>query len=670
MKNKMRYLFFLLVCLGLASCTDDLVSNVTSVDEAAGTESYIKYVTATIEPFGEIYDQASTRGNFVIENGKFKDLWAEKDTIGIFPDAGGQVEFPITTFGTTEAPFDGGGWALKPSHTYSAYFPFSKWNVFKDNKTIPIKYDYSKMEQAANGSTAHLGAFDFMASDATTKSASGGLNFTMKRMSSVLWFDLTVPGADTLTELLLASNQYSFVTEATLNISGAEPVSTKKIVTNAISLKLKNIAVAANGKLTAYMLVHPTALKTSGCTLTLTLKGKKYTYSTTITPEKDLVRNEGWKISKTLEYYLNPTLVAKAEASNSGLTFTKNADGKYPLRDNLTQILNVFELDLSGVTDPEVYAQLNLLQSLKYLDCSGNNLTTLDVSANKALETLNCSNNKLTSLSLNNNTALKQLDCSKNNLSSLTLTSNTALKQLYCGNNDLSSLVLTKNTDLQSLQCHGNKLTSLNVTYNTKLVYIYCHNNQLNSISGLDKTKVQYLYAGGNQFTSLDFESTASTFKLPYLTTLDLSNNTKLTGLSLSAWDGYGQVGTLYDLNVSGCTALKVLSVSGHKLSSLGISTNTGLTTLSCSKNLITTLNLSNNTKLTELYCYCNLMSTLNVTSATSLTRSNIYCGNQYTNSNKTEVQTIILNSRAADSSQLQDRDAANYKVYDAFDLL
>lgn len=686
MKNKMRYLFILSVCLGFASCTDDLVSEVTSIDETAGTESYVKYITATIEPFGEIYDQASTRGNFVIENGTFKDLWAQGDTIGIFPSKGGQVEFPLTEYGTLSANFDGGGWALKPSYTYSAYFPFSKWNVFKDNKTIPIEYDYSKMTQTANGSTAHLGAFDFMASDATTKSESGGLTFTMKRLSSVLWFDLTVPVTDTFTELQLTSNKYSFTTAATLNISGAEPVISSKNTTRTISLKLNNIAVTARNKLTAYMLVLPTALKTSGCTLTLTLKGKNYTFTTTITPVKDLVRNEGWKISKTLEYYLNPTLVAKAEASNTGVTFTKNADGKYSLSDNMMQIINVRNLDLSGVTDSEVYAQLSFLTGLQELKCSGNNLTSLDVSSNPVLTTLDCSNNnltsldvsantqlkilkcsnnKLTSLSLTKNTALLELDCSKNSLSSLTLTYNTALLNLYCNNNSLSSLSLTKNTNLGVLVCNDNKLQSLNVTYNTLLEYIYCQNNQLTTLTGLglDKTKVKWLFAGGNKFTSLNFESSASTFYLPYLQQLDLSNSTYLEKLFLRSFSDQGQVGKLTGLDVTGCTALTVLRVDGHKLTGLSTSTNTALYTLTCSDNLITNLDLSNNKELTVLDCYSNLMSVLIVTQNTKLLKSNIHCGNQFTNSNKTTSKTLYLYARSNDTTSLDNSFGTNNNV-------
>ena len=49
--------------------------------------------------------------------------------------------------------------------------------------------------------------------------------------------------------------------------------------------------------------------------------------------------------------------------------------------------------------------------ALLELDCSGNPLSTLDVSANTALESLCCASVELGSLDLSHNTALKQLEC-------------------------------------------------------------------------------------------------------------------------------------------------------------------------------------------------------------------------------------------------------------------
>jgi len=80
--------------------------------------------------------------------------------------------------------------------------------------------------------------------------------------------------------------------------------------------------------------------------------------------------------------------------------------------------------------------------NLKYLDCSDNQITSLDVSSNTALQMLYCMNNQITSLDVSSNTALKVLNCSYNQLTSLDVSNNTNLKTFYCYNNSLISLNL------------------------------------------------------------------------------------------------------------------------------------------------------------------------------------------------------------------------------------
>lgn len=65
-----------------------------------------------------------------------------------------------------------------------------------------------------------------------------------------------------------------------------------------------------------------------------------------------------------------------------------------------------------------------------------------------ALEHLDCSDNQLTSLDISNNTALTYLYCGGNQLTSLDLSNNTALIYLACGNNLLTKLILPRNHHL------------------------------------------------------------------------------------------------------------------------------------------------------------------------------------------------------------------------------
>ena len=88
-----------------------------------------------------------------------------------------------------------------------------------------------------------------------------------------------------------------------------------------------------------------------------------------------------------------------------------------------------------------------------------------------AITKLSCSGNNLSSLDVSKNTQLTSLSCYGNNLSSLDVSKNTQLTKLYCSGNNLSSLDVSKNTQLESLDCRYNNLTSLDVSKNTALKF-------------------------------------------------------------------------------------------------------------------------------------------------------------------------------------------------------
>ena len=155
------------------------------------------------------------------------------------------------------------------------------------------------------------------------------------------------------------------------------------------------------------------------------------------------------------------------------------------------------------------------LSELRYLRCSSNQLTKLDISKNTKLETLDCNNNQLNELDVSNNIELKNLDCSTNKLTELDISNNTELKYLSCNNNQLDKLYVSNNTELEKLYCSTNKLTELNITYNTVLKYLYCFNNE---IIVLDISKCKYLigYKSGSLYLLYDdkvrlIDNTAST---------------------------------------------------------------------------------------------------------------------------------------------------------------
>ena len=158
------------------------------------------------------------------------------------------------------------------------------------------------------------------------------------------------------------------------------------------------------------------------------------------------------------------------------------------------------ELDLSekGLTD---LSDIKYFINLTFLNCYGNQLTSLDVSNNTALTELVCSYNQLTSLDVSNNTALTELSCGSNNLTSLDLSKNTALTYLSCYGNQLTSLDLSNNVALTKLWCFDNQLTSLDLSKNTALTYLDCDNNQLTTLdlrNNFISDSICYITCSGN----------------------------------------------------------------------------------------------------------------------------------------------------------------------------
>ena len=85
----MRKTVFLLFafCAAFMSCTEKI-----ETDSVEPQTKSVNRITATIEePI--LDDGAVTRTTF--DNDKSIFVWAEKDTIGIFPNTGDQVSFPI-----------------------------------------------------------------------------------------------------------------------------------------------------------------------------------------------------------------------------------------------------------------------------------------------------------------------------------------------------------------------------------------------------------------------------------------------------------------------------------------------------------------------------------------------------------------------------------------------
>jgi len=281
MKNIIKYLFFIFPFY-MASCSSEDLYN----EDALQEEGEITKIEATVSSFDA--EDAESRISISMGNWpNFGDvLWAEGDTIGIYPSKGDQVSFPIVEgVGTKFCEFNGGGWALKTSSSYTAYTPFNR-NYYQYMKNDALPVSMLGQKQVGNNSSAHVGAYDLQIATGTTPS-SGKISFSFQHQVSFVRMDLTAPNAATWKSVTLESNA-AFTTNATMNLSSETPSLTATAQSNSVTLELENVKTTAdNLSIVAYMMLLP--VNFTGKTLDVKLTdvdGNVYTAPATIANNK------------------------------------------------------------------------------------------------------------------------------------------------------------------------------------------------------------------------------------------------------------------------------------------------------------------------------------------------------------------------------------------------
>ena len=213
-------------------------------------------------------------------------VWAEKDTVGIFPSKGNQIYYEMSSgAGSSSAVFDGGGWALKDEYIYSSYYPL-KGDFYLDRKSIPVTYS-TEVTQCGNNNSEHLGANAFMFAPETTVS-NGKVTFKYWQLGSVLKPRVTLP-AGTYTKLVLSTETPIFVVsgkyDLTTGVDASSPSATmpdfvpvivpdedksrNQNLTNSLIINLEDVAFATETELIAYIMAAPVDVSNIPITVTI-----------------------------------------------------------------------------------------------------------------------------------------------------------------------------------------------------------------------------------------------------------------------------------------------------------------------------------------------------------------------------------------------------------------
>ncbi len=183
-------------------------------------------------------------------------------------------------------------------------------------------------------------------------------------------------------------------------------------------------------------------------------------------------------------------------------------------------ISDLFDLDKDGLlTETEINTittieisnkNISSLKGIEHFDeltnlnCSSNQITTLDTSYNLKLNNLSCYNNKIEKLDVSNNLELTVLSCSNNKLTNIDVSKNLKLEVLMCSQNKINTLDVTKNQNLYTLHCDYCNLSELNLNQNSKLTTLGCSFNHLTSLDFVNTSIINTTYYNNYYYITLD----------------------------------------------------------------------------------------------------------------------------------------------------------------------
>lgn len=291
--------------------------------------------------------------------------WAEGDTIGIFPDKGYQVAFDMSSAaGDAYAKFTGGGWALKGSSKYAAYYPFNYNN--RQSSKIPI--DYSSQVQKGNKNTDLVGNYNYMVATASTPT-DGSVDFNMERLGRLVILKFNVPEPTILQSVKLVASDDVFTIQGYVNLWNATPSIVPTVMSKELEIELKGIMTTSeNEEVTVYFFIAPIDLSNEQLIIEATDQNGNIILST--------VQGKDMRDSKA--YALTGTSNSNGIYEEGVVYVTKAGTMKKILG---TDYLNITSLKVVGqINGDDVYYLRKMAGASYFSEAERGNLTTLDLS--------------------------------------------------------------------------------------------------------------------------------------------------------------------------------------------------------------------------------------------------------------------------------------------------
>ena len=282
-------------------------------------ETNVEHVSVVLEDLK--YEDASSR--LALSENMTEYLWQDKDTLGIFPNVGGQVEFPITgeDVGKKFANFTGGGWALRGGYFYSAYYPYNFYN--RNSRVIPISY--LGQVQKGNDNRNHLRQYMYFAS-APVQVANGVLAFNLQHAGVVQRLTLTMPVAKNWSSVSVYSDTEVFPVKSTLNLQETGGPQTAISYSDRISIELNDVKTTQANQNIVVWLVFPVTTASTHPLKVMVRDSEGYAYVANVTKNDGTQALASFNKGTIQLRKASPTLQS---GMNSGISGWEDSDEDY-----------------------------------------------------------------------------------------------------------------------------------------------------------------------------------------------------------------------------------------------------------------------------------------------------------------------------------------------------
>lgn len=412
--------------------------------------------------------------------------WSEYDEIAIWDGSEGYQKFMVDTesINGSEATFTGP--ALVPGADYTAFYPLI---AVESMDATSVTFNLPAEQ------TAVAGTFANQLAPSLAKATGGSTNLVFNNLCALVKFTVPAEMAGEGIFTLVGGN----ATEALagkLTCNTADGTLTATEPATRITLK----GNFESGK-AYYFVVLPGTLANGFSLLYEDSKSKLYRKATSNPAplQAGHILNLGTLALTDFDKAITTGMIE--DNSSSG---TRNADGTTTLTATGFNGVSTSTTLAINNTSMTTLAGIGHFASLQTLDCTNNQLTSLNLSGLSNLVRLSCGDNKLTSLNFSGLTSLTHLVCYANQLTSLNFDGLTGLEFLDCGDNQLTSLDVSKLTKLTTLKCYKNQLTTLNVSKLTQLTYLDCSANLMTALDITPLTGLTTLICGYQKSGSLN----------------------------------------------------------------------------------------------------------------------------------------------------------------------